>query len=103
MHYPFYNLIYTLDYNVIQFFSSILKSLDPFASKKEDSYRAVLPQVTSLAHFLLELINKPHKDTRLEFEHLLLVSFPSLLKIVFMCTCLHFASSVCGGTGLTCP
>lgn len=53
--------------------SSILKSVDPFASKKEDSYRAVLPQVTSLAHFLLELLRKPHKDTRLEFEHLLLL------------------------------
>lgn len=71
-----YTLVVGLDHALITFFSSILKSVDPFASKKEDSYRAVLPQVTSLAHFLLELLRKPHKDTRLEFEHLLLVSVP---------------------------
>lgn len=56
------------------FSSSLLKDLDPFAIQKEESYRAVLPHTISLAHFLVTLTHKPHKDTRMEFEHLLLVS-----------------------------
>lgn len=91
-----------LDYTVIKSFSSILKSVDPFVSQKEESYRAVLAQVTSLAHFLLELLRKPHKETRLEFEHLLLVSVPSLPTLLMVCISM-FGSSACGGTGLTCP
>lgn len=55
-------------------FSSLLKDLDPFAIQKQDSYRVVLPQITSLVHFLLKLTHKPQRDTRMEFEHLLLVS-----------------------------
>lgn len=90
-----------LDHSVITFFSSILKGVDPFASQKENSYRAVLPQVTSLAHFLVELLHKPHKDTRLEFEHLLLVSVP--LLPTFLVYIPMLGSSACGGTGLTCP
>lgn len=90
-----------LDHTAITFFSSNLKSVDPFASKKEDSYIAVLPQVTSLAHFLLELLRKPHKDTRLEFEHLLLVGVP--LWPIFLMYIPLLGSSACGGTGLTYP
>ena len=51
--------------------------MDPFSSQKQESFEVVLPQLKSLAQFLLELIHKPHKphkDTRMEFEHLLLVS-----------------------------
>ena len=56
------------------FISSLLKDVDPFASQKQESFRAVLPQLKSLARFVLELLNKPHKDTHMEFQHLLLVS-----------------------------
>lgn len=70
---------------MVFFFSSLLKSVDPFASQKEESYKAVLPQITSLAHFLFELIHKPHRDTRMEFEHLLLVSVYALITSPFIC------------------
>lgn len=48
--------------------------MDPFASQKQESFGAVLPQLKSLARFVLELLQKPHKDTNMEFQHLLLVS-----------------------------
>ena len=51
--------------------------MDPFASQKQESFKAVLPQLKSLARFVLELLNKPHKDTQMEFQHLLLVSVTS--------------------------
>ena len=54
-------------------FSSILKDLDPFSSQKQDSFKAFLPQLCSLAHFLLNLLQRSHKDTHMEFQHLLLV------------------------------
>lgn len=58
-----------------QLCSSLLKSLDHFAIQKNDSFKAVLPQVTSLASFVLPMLNTPQKDTQMEFQHLLLVSF----------------------------
>ena len=54
--------------------SSLLKDVDPFASQKQDSFRAILPQLKTLASFVLELLNKQNQDTRMEFQHLLLVS-----------------------------
>ena len=54
--------------------SSHLKDIDPFDSQKEKSYQAALSHITSLVRFINDLIHRPQRDMRMEFEHLLLVS-----------------------------
>lgn len=64
--------MYRKIFDIIQS-STLLKDIDPFSNQKEESFKAMLPQITSMAKFLCELIHKSNRDMRMEFEHLVLL------------------------------